>query len=153
MNDLWPLSRELYLTILSDRISDSFVCKLIWERLDYKPSSDELERFYAGPNTPLYWSEKFPEAPQVIARRSASIHLTRSIPREYKQSLKNCLGFKGYKVEDLYPRRTRRATAVNWLLAWSLLRNDELIHEGPLPPLSAIPENPISGHPGDPKIE
>jgi hypothetical protein len=26
------------------------------------------------------------------------------------------LGFKGYKVGELVPRKTRRATAVNWLL-------------------------------------
>jgi hypothetical protein len=44
--------------------------------------------------------------------------LTRSIPAAHKQLLKQELGFKGYQVGELVPRRTRRATAVSWLLAW-----------------------------------
>ncbi len=43
--------------------------------------------------------------------------LTRSIAKEHKQLLKEQLGFGGYTIGELYPRRTRRATAVNWLLA------------------------------------
>ena len=153
MTKSWPLSRELLLEILSDRTSDTFVCKLIWERLDYKLVVGESTIFLAGLNTPEYWSERFPEAPQVIAKRSASIHLTRSIPKKYKQALKTCLNFEGYKINELFPRRTRRATAVNWLLAWTLSRGEVLPSKGPLPTLCNAPEDPVLGHPGDPCVE
>ena len=46
------------------------------------------------------------------------MRLTRSIPAEHKQLLKEELGFRGYSVAELVPRLTRRATAVSWLLAW-----------------------------------
>ena len=153
MTKSWPLSRELLVEILSDRTSDTFVCKLIWERLDYKLVVGESTIFLAGLNTPKYWSERFPEAPQVIAKRSASIHLTRSIPKKYKQALKTCLNFEGYKINELFPRRTRRATAVNWLLAWTLSRGEVLPKKGPFPTLFDAPKEPILGHPGDPCIE
>ena len=155
MNTLWPLSKNLLKEILADRTTDRFVCALIWERLDYKPANiaDKTTILVAGPNTPDYWRQKFLEAPQVIAKRSASVHLTRSIPKQYKQALKICLDFEGYKINELFPRRTRRATAVNWLLAWGLTKGKDLPKEGPLPTLHHAPEDPVLGHPGDPQIE
>ena len=154
MNSIfWPLSRDLFEQILLDRISDSFVCNLVWERLDYISKKKCEGAYSAGKNTPKYWSDKFPEAPEIIAKRSASVHLIRSIPKQYKQSLKECMDFKGYKIDDLFPRRTRRANAVNWLLAWMLIRGDDLPQNGPLPTLNKIPSNPLKGHPGDPEIE
>ncbi|MEO1523745.1 MAG: DUF1823 family protein, partial [Cyanobacteria bacterium J06633_2] len=42
----------------------------------------------------------------------------RSIPKENKQLLKESLGFKGYSIDELVPRKTRRATIVNWLLSY-----------------------------------
>ncbi len=153
MNSNWPLSRELLIAILSDRVSDRFVCSLIWERLGYEQSKDLEKTFYAGPHTPLYWSERFLEAPEIIAKRQASVHLTRSIPKEYKQSLKMHLNFEGYRIGELFPRRTRRATAVNWLLAWVLSGEENLPDQGPLPLISETPVNPLKGHFGDPDIE
>ena len=150
---LWPLSKKLLVEILSDRISDNFVCKLIWERLGYLPRSHGKNDFLATELTPDYWKKKFPLAPQVIATRAASVHLTRSIPKEYKQSLKKYLDFDGYSIDELFPRRTRRATAVNWLIAWKLMKKQQLPTSGPLPPLLGIPENPLMGHPEDPPIE
>jgi hypothetical protein len=44
------------------------------------------------------------------------VKLTRSIPPENKQLLKEKLHFEGYKVAELVPRKTRRATMANWLL-------------------------------------
>jgi hypothetical protein len=85
----------------------------------------------------------------VISVRPASVQLTRSIPHEHKQLLKEQLKFAGYRIGELYPRRTRRATAVNWLLAWLASREQLLAEEGPLPPLLDAPLNPVSGHPGD----
>ena len=39
-------------------------------------------------------------------------------PAEDKQLLKEQLGFTGYKVGELNPTLTRRATAVSWLLSY-----------------------------------
>jgi hypothetical protein len=46
------------------------------------------------------------------------VQLTRSIPKENKQLLKQEMGFKGYSVDQLIPRLTRRATMANWLLSY-----------------------------------
>jgi SIT4 phosphatase-associated protein len=46
-------------------------------------------------------------------------HLVRSVPDEFKQSLKQNLkplGFTGYKLSELTPNLTRRAQCSNWLL-------------------------------------
>ena len=83
------------------------------------------------------------------ASRAASVRLTRSIAAESKQLLKQQLGFCGYRIGELYPRRTRRATAVNWLLADLARRGDSLPASGPLPPLLPPPDDPVQGHPGD----
>lgn len=103
----------------------------------------------AGPATPPDWAEAFPVAPELIATRPASVRLTRSIAAEHKQLLKQQLGFAGYRIGELYPRRTRRATAVNWLLAQLAERGEPLPELGPLPPLLEPPLDPVQGHPGD----
>ncbi len=147
----WPLSRLLLQRILDDRISDRFVAQRVWERLGYQPQEDETV-WLAGPDTPAVWRDAFPQAPEVISIRPASVQLTRSIAREHKQLLKEQLHFAGYRIGELYPRRTRRATVVNWLLAWLASREQVLAEEGPLPPLLDPPVNPVNGHPGDPPV-
>ncbi len=147
VTDLWPLSRDLLVQILEDRCSDRFVCERIWERLGYRKVSAGV--WGAGPETPAEWSEAFSEAPQLIAERPASVRLTRSIAKPHKQLLKQQLGFSGYRIGELYPRRTRRATAVNWLLAWLAERSEPLMTQGPLAPELPAPSNPVFGHPGD----
>jgi len=147
----WPLSAVLLNRILEDRLSDRFVAERIWERLGYEPAA-EGEPWRAGPGTPEPWREVFPLAPEVIATRPASVQLTRSIPREHKQLLKQQLHFGGYRIGELYPRRTRRATAVNWLLAWLAERGEDLPTVGPLPDLLEPPADPVRGHPGDPPV-
>jgi hypothetical protein len=147
----WPLSRALLEAILADRISDRAVCALIWHRLGYEPRGSN-QPWPAGAATPADWAASDPTAPQLISERAASVRLTRSIPRPHKQLLKEELGFAGYRIGELYPRRTRRATAVNWLLSW-LRREDAALPEaGPLPALLPPPESPVHGHPGDPPI-
>ena len=136
MNIVWPLSKTLLNLILADRISDQLVEILVWERLGYHSSKNISNTWVAGTGTPIYWSEKFPNAPEIISERPASVHLTRSIPKAYKQSLKKILSFEGYRIGELYPRKTRRATAVNWLLSWSLQNGLELVDDGPIPSLS-----------------
>ena len=148
--DPFPLSRPLLEAVLADQLSDRFVCELIWPRLGYLPGASGP--WSAGPATPPDWAEAFPEAPELIATRPASVRLTRSIPAEHKQLLKEQLGFAGYRIGELYPRRTRRATAVNWLLAHLAERGKPLLEEGPLPPLLEPPADPVQGHPGDPPV-
>ena len=143
----FPLSRALLEAVLADRLSDRFVCELIWPRLGYE--LDGSGRWSAGPAVGSSWRESFPIEPQFIAERPASVKLTRSIPKEHKQLLKEQLGFGGYKIGELYPRRTRRATAVNWLLAHLAERGEALPEQGPLPMLIPLPADPVVGHPGD----
>ena len=148
----WPLSKKLMFSILYDQVSDIFVCKLIWERLFYVQETHTRE-WISSEYTPSYWSEKFTKAPQIISERGASIHLTRSIPKDHKQDLKKILDFKGYKINELYPRRTRRATAVNWLIFSEIVSKSNLKDHDKLPMLSSPPSNPIRGHLGDPEIK
>jgi len=148
----WPICKALLLLILEDKVSDFFVCKLVWERLFY---TTELHKNDWIPSefTPTYWSEKFVKAPQIISERIASVYLTRSIPKEHKQGLKNVLNFKGYRINELYPRRTRRATAVNWLIYWAIENNCFSNDNDVIPTPSTPPANPLAGHFGDPEIK
>ena len=147
-----PISKEILFLILEDKVSDIFVCELVWERLFYinQPS---MNGWISSSLTPSYWSEKFIKAPQIISERSASVHLTRSIPKDHKQNLKKILNFKGYKINELYPRRTRRATAVNWLIYWAIDSNTSLNDFCKLPKLSTPSLNPAKGHYGDLEIK
>ncbi len=149
----WPLSSKLFSNILDDRITDSFVVVLVWERLGYLPLNEPSNDWVATTLTPPDWANAFPKAPELIAQRKASVQLTRSIPSSCKQLLKEKLNFNGYKIGELYPRRTRRATAVNWLVAWSISLEKDLPWDGPSPDLLPVPNNPVLGHPGDAQIE
>ena len=153
----WPLSRPLLQAVLDDRLNDRFVCELIWWRLGYRPAAagaaDAIASasvpWWATPATPAAWADRFPQGPELVAERPASVQLTRSIAAPHKQLLKEQLGFGGYRIGELYPRRTRRAVAVNWLLAHLAERGEPLADTGPLPPLLAAPADPVAGHPGD----
>ena len=147
----WPICKDLLFLILEDKVSDVFVCELIWERLFYIRGAYNKD-WISSEFTPSFWSEKYNKAPQIISERAASIHLTRSIPKNHKQGLKKILDFKGYKINELYPRRTRRATAVNWLIFWCIESKFILKENDKLPILSIPPFNPIHGHNGDPEI-
>ena len=147
----WPICKKLLFFVLEDKVSDVFVCELVWERLFYTRELS-MNGWFPSLLTPTYWSEKFVEAPQIISERKASVHLTRSIPKNHKQGLKEILDFKGYKIDELYPRKTRRATAVNWLIYWSIESNSWSIKEDILPEISSPPVNQAKGHFGDPEI-
>ena len=147
----WPICKKLLFLILEDKVSDVFVCELVWERLFYTKEINS-NNWISSSSTSSYWSEKFIKAPQIISERIASVHLTRSIPKEHKQGLKNFLHFKGYKINELFPRRTRRATAVNWLIFWAI-ENDCFSNDNNVIPSSSTPPvNPAKGHFGDPEI-
>ena len=143
----YPLSRQLLEVVLADRVSARFVCELIWPRLGYV--LDGCGTWSAGPATGATWRESFAVEPQFIAQRPPSVALTRSIAKEHKQLLKEQLGFAGYTIGELYPRRTRRATAVNWLLAHLAARGEALPETGSLPALLPVVADPVAGHPGD----
>lgn len=154
----WSLSRPLLQAVLDDRLSDRFVCELIWWRLGYRPAAALADAISPGsapgtwlatPATPAAWADRFPGAPELVAERPANVQLTRSIPAPFKQLLKEQLGFGGYRIGELYPRRTRRAVAVNWLLAHLAGQGEPLAETGPLPPLLEAPADPVAGHPGD----
>ena len=146
------MSKKLLFLILNDHASDVFVCELIWERLFYIKKIS-IKDWISSEYTPSYWSGKYTKAPQIITERPATIHLTRSIPKDHKQDFKKVLDFKGYKINELYPRRTRRATTVNWLIFWAIESNSILKDHDKLPQLSPPPLSPTQGHNGDPEIK
>ena len=88
----WPICKDLLFLVLEDKVSDVFVCELVWERLFYIRETT-LNNWFCSALTPTYWSEKFIKAPQIISERIASVHLTRSTPMKHKQGLKNFLNF------------------------------------------------------------
>lgn len=116
MSDLPPLNTETIWAIINDSIDDATVNKLVWHCLGYR--YDEATGKWDISQVVGDWSQSYPEPPDLIANRPPTVKLTRSIPKENKQLLKEQLGFKGYKIGELKPRLTRRATAANWLLSY-----------------------------------
>jgi hypothetical protein len=114
MATLPPLTDDTLWAILKDEIDDSTANQLVWQSLRYQ--YDEQTQQWDSNAVAPEWREAYPEPPDFIESRPATVRLTRSIPQEDKQLLKQELGFKGYQVNELVPRRTRRATMVNWLL-------------------------------------
>uniref|UniRef100_UPI0025FF0859 DUF1823 family protein n=1 Tax=Chamaesiphon sp. GL140_3_metabinner_50 TaxID=2970812 RepID=UPI0025FF0859 len=100
--------------------SDLQVNQILWHYLGYRYHRTEQtwDLNLVAPE----WQETYPTPPDFIASRPATVKLTRSIPAEHKQLLKEQLGFKGYKLGEFGPRQTRRATAASWLLAYMASR-------------------------------
>ncbi|MDX2098343.1 MAG: DUF1823 family protein [Leptolyngbyaceae cyanobacterium bins.59] len=113
--DLPPLTTETLWAILNETIADETVNQLVWHYLGYRydAETNQWDTQAVAPE----WRD-YPTPPDFIASRPATVKLTRSIPPEYKQILKEKLGFKGYTVDQLVPRLTRRATMTNWLLSY-----------------------------------
>lgn len=116
MSDLPPLNTETIWAILNEKIDDDTVNKLVWQCLGYRYNLEMMnwDITEVSPD----WRTDYPEPPDFIESRPATVKLTRSIPAENKQLLKEELGFKGYKIGEFGPRQTRRATAANWLLSY-----------------------------------
>lgn len=119
MPELPPLNTETIWAILEEKIDDATVNQLVWQCLGYRydETSDTWDATHAAED----WKQDYPEPPDFIESRPPTVKLTRSIPSENKQLLKEELGFKGYKVGEFGPRQTRRATAANWLLSYMKL--------------------------------
>jgi len=115
MLDLPPLNQETIWGILQEELSDAIVNQLVWYYLGYRYDSKQEE--WQNDLVPPEWRETYPQPPDFIESRSATVKLTRSIPKPNKQLLKEKLGFKGYKIGEFGPRQTRRATMANWLLS------------------------------------
>ena len=115
MTDLPPLTTETLWAILNNELPDDTVNQMVWHTLGYR--YDSQTQTWQTENVDAAWAEKYPEPPNFIESRPATVQLTRSIPKENKQLLKTQLGFKGYSVDQLVPRLTRRATMANWLLS------------------------------------
>ncbi|NEQ84350.1 MAG: DUF1823 family protein [Moorea sp. SIO2I5] len=114
MFELPPLNTNTIWAILNEELDDDTVNKLLWYYLGYRYNSTTGQWDITEVNPE--WQEDYPEPPNFIESRPATVKLTRSIPKENKQLLKKQLGFKGYKIGEFGPRQTRRATAANWLL-------------------------------------
>lgn len=118
MTELPPLNQDTIWAILNEEIADEVVNQLVWYYLGYR--YDETTQTWDTTQVDPHWKDEYPEPPNFIELRPPTVKLTRSIPAEYKQSLKEKLGFKGYKIGTFGPRQTRRATAANWLLSYMI---------------------------------
>lgn len=116
MSELPSLTPDTIWAILNEEIADDTVNKLVWNYLGYRYNStaNQWDITQVAPE----WKEEYPEPPNFIESRPATVKLTRSIPQANKQLLKEQLGFKGYKIGEFGPRQTRRATVANWLLSY-----------------------------------
>ena len=116
MSDLPPLNQDTLWGILREEIPDRTVNELVWYYLGYRYDANKQE--WNNEQVPSDWRDTYPQPPDFIESRPATVKLTRSIPKPNKQLLKEKLGFKGYKIGDFGPRQTRRATMANWLLSY-----------------------------------
>ena len=124
MPDLPPLTNDTFWAILDDELEDAIANQLVWQCLGYRRRQDQCpqdqcqqDQWETAAVDPE-WREAYPEPPDFIDSRPATVKLTRSIAKEHKQLLKEELKFEGYSLSELVPRKTRRATMVNWLLAY-----------------------------------
>jgi hypothetical protein len=116
MSTLPDLNTETIWAIVNGELPDETVNWLVWDCLGYcyNEQTAQWDTLSVAPE----WVQSYPEPPDFIGSRPATVKLTRSIPAEDKQLLKEQLGFEGYKVGELNPTLTRRATAANWLLSY-----------------------------------
>jgi hypothetical protein len=121
MSELPPLNQDTIWAILKEEIDDQTVNALVAYYLGYR--YDPVDRTWDNQKVAPEWQAEYPQPPDFIENRPPTVKLTRSIPRENKQLLKEYLGFQGYKIGEFDPRQTRRATAANWLLSYLKLQN------------------------------
>ncbi len=118
-----PLTDDTLWAILRDEIDDATANQLVWQTLGYQ--YDDRTQQWDSANAKASWQADYPTPPDFVESRPATVKLTRSIPPQNKQLLKEELGFEGYKVNELVPRKTRRATMVNWLLSYRKETQDQ----------------------------
>ncbi|MEB3230314.1 MAG: DUF1823 family protein [Leptolyngbyaceae bacterium] len=118
------LTTETFWAIINNEISDEVVSHLVWHGLGYR--YDETSQTWDASEVAPEWRDTYPAPPDFIGNRPAIVKLTRSTPKPHKQLLKEELGFKGYKIDQLTPQRTRRATMTNWLMSYAKLQRGEI---------------------------
>ena len=116
MSELPPLNNETIWAILKEEMDDAAVNRLVWLYLGYRCNAETGK--WNSANVGDEWRLEYPEPPDFIDSRPATVKLTRSILPENKQLLKEKLGFQGYKIGEFGPRQTRRATMANWLMGF-----------------------------------
>lgn len=125
-----PLSVRELLEIVKGESKDERVNEILRALLGWQNDPDTGA--WDNSLVPDEWAADYPaEPPDFIGNaddyspvtdrpvKKAVQKLTRSIPSEHKQISREVLapmGFTGWKVNELTPNRTRRATAVNWIL-------------------------------------
>jgi Domain of unknown function (DUF1823) len=114
--ELPVLDNDTIWAILNESIADTQVNQILWYYLGYR--YDQSEGNWDVSQVEPEWLAVYQTPPDFIDSRPATVKLTRSIPPQHKQLLKEQLGFKGYKLGEFGPRQTRRATAASWLLAY-----------------------------------
>ena len=124
MSNLPPLNKETIWDIINDNIDDTTVNQLVWYHLGYRYDAN-TEKWDTSQVAPE-WAAEYPEPGNFIESRPATMKLTRSIPQENKQLLKQKLGFKGYKIGEFGPRQTRRATMAGWLLSYMMITTGKI---------------------------
>jgi hypothetical protein len=121
MTALPPLNQATLWGIIRDEIDDAIANQLVWQCLGYR--YDSVNNIWNTETVDPAWRLDYPEPPDFIENRPPTVKLTRSIPAAHKQLLKEQLGFEGYKLNELIPRKTRRATIVNWLLSYMAINH------------------------------
>jgi hypothetical protein len=111
--------------------SDEQANLLAWKCLGYRRIKTESGEYkYSNDLVFPKWKAKYENPPDLIGItrkydpeidkpvRDASMNLMRSIPRTFKGSIKSLesVGYKGFKLSELTPNKTRRAQLVNWLI-------------------------------------
>jgi Domain of unknown function (DUF1823) len=124
MSNLPELNTETIWAIINDTIDDATVNQLVWYHLGYRYDST-TKKWNTSQVAPT-WRDEYSQPTDFLESRPATMKLTRSIPQENKQLLKEKLGFKGYKIGEFGPRQTRRATAANWLLSYMLITTGKI---------------------------
>lgn len=137
-----PLTLNLSGPVTAEEINDENLIKIVnlqctdmecnnlaWKCLGYRYDSSN-KKFALSSDVFPKWAAKYPEAPDLIGIkriylpevdkpvRDASMNLMRSIPRDFKGGVRELekVGFRGFKLSELTPNKTRRAQLVNWLL-------------------------------------
>ena len=123
------LTNEQMLAIVTSECNDLEVNTLVWKCLGYRYNEENNE--WTPSEVFPKWKERYPTPPDFIGMKrvyskevdqnslTSNQALVRSIPAEFKQSLKPTLkplGWTGFQMKGLTPNKTRRAQCANWLI-------------------------------------
>ena len=126
---LTEIADENVVNIVNLKYTDQECNVLAWKCLGYQYNK-QLDTFELSSNVFPKWASKYPDPPDLIGItrrydpetdkvvRNASMDLMRSIPRTFKGGVRSLVsvGFKGYKLNELTPNKTRRAQLCNWII-------------------------------------